>query len=333
MRLTTPTRRIADIIIENRVREDKGDIDALAELVRESKVMQPVVVDATNRLIDGERRILAAQRLGWESVPVFVAAEPKEAIAHLIAERNLNNSKPFTTSELATMARQIEEVERAKAAERRNAPLNQGAESPVRQNSDERGNIAENGRSDDAAAKAVGVSRDTLRKMKEIQDAAKEDADRFGDLIAMMDNKSVNAAYKELKKRKVPQSAQPEPASQPAQVSEQADPLKVAADAFCGRINAMTRQLDEMVRQCDELKVQPLGYEIHWLSITDSLKQIRQRLHAGRPKQPCPYCKRKGTKEGGRAACTACNGTGHVNETGYRSGCKAVGFHVEEDTE
>ena len=122
-----------------------------------------------------------------------------------------------------------------------------------------------------------------------------------------------------------------ETASQPAQVSEQAEPLKVAADAFCGRINAMTRQLDEMVRQCDELKVQPLGYEIHWLSITDSLKQIRQRLHAGRPKQPCPYCKRKGTKEGGRAACTACNGTGHVNETGYRSGCKAVGVSVEED--
>ncbi|MBX7056664.1 MAG: ParB N-terminal domain-containing protein [Leptospirales bacterium] len=60
--------RVVDIKIGNRVRRDAGDLSELVESMRRLGLLQPVVIDADNRLIAGFRRLQAARELGWESI-------------------------------------------------------------------------------------------------------------------------------------------------------------------------------------------------------------------------------------------------------------------------
>lgn len=47
------------IIVGERFRKDIGDIDALAESIKEVGMLQPIVIDASGHLIAGYRRLLA----------------------------------------------------------------------------------------------------------------------------------------------------------------------------------------------------------------------------------------------------------------------------------
>lgn len=67
---------IADIVVEDNVREDLGDLDQLVESVREHGLLQAVLVDRVDgawRLVDGHRRLEACRRAGLDVVPVQVA--------------------------------------------------------------------------------------------------------------------------------------------------------------------------------------------------------------------------------------------------------------------
>ena len=305
---THPYADLFPMMAEPELRELAADIKA-------NGLGEPVVL-LMGMILDGRNRFAACELAG---VPVRTTEFDGDDALAFVLSKNLKR-RHLTESQRAMLAADLANLSKGQNKPKTPQKREENAEdAPIGASDGEPETPVIIAISQPEAAKVVGASKRSTQRAAKVKEVGGE---KLADEVRQ-GRKTVAAAEREVKAK----------ASQPAQVSEQAEPLKVAADAFCGRINAMTRQLDEMVRQCDELKVQPLGYEIHWLSITDSLKQIRQRLHAGRPKQPCPYCKRKGTKEGGRAACTACNGTGHVNETGYRSGCKAVGFHVEEDTE
>jgi ParB family chromosome partitioning protein len=65
-------RRIdtASIVVGDRRREDYGDIDALARSIQQWGMLHPIIVDEYERLIAGERRLRAAQQLGWKQVDV-----------------------------------------------------------------------------------------------------------------------------------------------------------------------------------------------------------------------------------------------------------------------
>lgn len=60
--------RLADIKIKNRAREDKGDIEGLAESIRTKGLIQPITVDEELRLIAGERRYLAHKKLDMDTI-------------------------------------------------------------------------------------------------------------------------------------------------------------------------------------------------------------------------------------------------------------------------
>lgn len=74
---------IADIVVEDNVREDLGDLDQLVESVHELGLLQAVLVDhrpdGAWRLVDGHRRLEACRRAGLERLPVQVAAKAYEA--------------------------------------------------------------------------------------------------------------------------------------------------------------------------------------------------------------------------------------------------------------
>jgi N6-adenosine-specific RNA methylase IME4 len=80
------------------------------------------------------------------------------------------------------------------AKERQQATLKRGDTDPVREN------FADGGRSTDKIGKFAGVSGRTIDKIATVMEAAKAEPEKFGELPEMMDEKSVNAAYRKLNK-------------------------------------------------------------------------------------------------------------------------------------
>jgi hypothetical protein len=124
--------KIQDIIIKNRVRQDYGDIQGLARDIKKRGLIQPVVVSQKGRLIAGERRIKAAQLLGWEAIPATTRAVPEDLnkieteIFILKLEISENNKrKDFTIEEKVKYAKAFEDLCTKRAKERQLAGLKQ----------------------------------------------------------------------------------------------------------------------------------------------------------------------------------------------------------------
>ena len=64
---------IASITVGQRIRQDFGDIDALAASIAELGLLHPVVIDRHYKLLAGERRLRAAVKLGWTTIPATIA--------------------------------------------------------------------------------------------------------------------------------------------------------------------------------------------------------------------------------------------------------------------
>jgi ParB-like chromosome segregation protein Spo0J len=64
---------IASITVGPRIRQDFGDIDALAASIAELGLLHPVVIDRHCKLLAGERRLRAAVKLGWTTIPATIA--------------------------------------------------------------------------------------------------------------------------------------------------------------------------------------------------------------------------------------------------------------------
>ena len=65
------TLPIKDIVIENRYRKEYGNIEALASNISSVGLLHPITINQYNNLIDGQRRILAFERLGKQKFPVL----------------------------------------------------------------------------------------------------------------------------------------------------------------------------------------------------------------------------------------------------------------------
>lgn len=149
---------IDDIVIGDRHRQDMGDLSALAESMADKGLLQSIVVRPDNLLVAGERRIRAAQMLGWTSIPARVL----DIDSVLEAEHDENEiRKSFTTSERVAIGRAIE----AKLGDRRRGPK------PDPQN------FADTGREtrDIAADKAGFGNAETYRQAKTVVDAGAPD--------------------------------------------------------------------------------------------------------------------------------------------------------------
>ena len=92
-----------------------GDLDALARSIADHELLHPVVVRPDGQLIAGERRLRAAQLLGWTEIPVTVVN--LDAVVKGEFAENAHG-KDFTLSEAVAMKRPLEAIERAAAKER-----------------------------------------------------------------------------------------------------------------------------------------------------------------------------------------------------------------------
>jgi ParB-like chromosome segregation protein Spo0J len=71
------TMKISDIKIGARVRKDMGDLASLARsMASPLGLLNPIIVNQDGRLWCGERRLRAAQMLGWDTIPVIIRSTP-----------------------------------------------------------------------------------------------------------------------------------------------------------------------------------------------------------------------------------------------------------------
>lgn len=190
---------IDDIIVNDRIRKDFGDLQELADDIKENGLINPPVVTSDNPpvLIAGERRLRACKLLGWKQIEVRPMSV-RDAEHQLMLEISENEvRKEFSKKERIDWARRLERIESEKAKQR------QGNRNDL--NND--GNICHNydecyGRVDEYVAKTVGIgSRNTYRHEKYIVDHESELAPQ--DFADWDEGKlSTNKVFKMLKEKK-----------------------------------------------------------------------------------------------------------------------------------
>jgi len=182
--------KISEIEIGERHRKDLGNIEELAESIKEVGLLQPVTVEKeSNTLIDGYRRIEAYKLLGKENIPVR-----KISVDNIIAGEYHANvfRKDFTPLELADIGSKLEPELKEKARERQMA----GGSA----------NFAEGERGDvrDQVGEIFGVSGFTYEKSKFVAAAARENPKKFEETANRMDSGdiSIDRAYRQVKREK-----------------------------------------------------------------------------------------------------------------------------------
>jgi N6-adenosine-specific RNA methylase IME4/ParB-like chromosome segregation protein Spo0J len=173
------------IHVGKRYRQQMGDIDSLAASIAEHGLLHPIVVTPERILIAGERRLEAARRLGWATIPITVLA-PADLLNAEAAENTIRLG--FTPSEAVALADALRPAVAAEARKRMVA----GRPSAK---------LAEGSETRDRLAAAVGMSGWTLDKATAVVAAADADS-TMDDLVATMDRTGkVDAAFRELKRR------------------------------------------------------------------------------------------------------------------------------------
>ena len=176
--------RLDEIKVGLRFRKDMGDVQVLADSIREIGLLHPVVVTANGELLAGARRLAAARLLGWDEVPVHVV-NLTDLLRGELDENTIR--KDFTPTERAAIADALLPALQEKAREREQTHTDAGWE---------KFSDAEKGRAKDQAAKLAGMSRPTYEKIKAVE--------VYGDaeIIAEMDRTGhVDRAYREVVKR------------------------------------------------------------------------------------------------------------------------------------
>lgn len=143
---------IDKIIVGDRIRKDFGDIEELAEDIKQNGLINPPTVNKEYQLLAGERRLRACKSLGWTQIEVHMLDTKDEAHDLAIEMSENNMRRNFTGSELAAGIRRQMELESASARERM-AEGGRGA------------NISTpSGKARDKAAEHFGISGEQARK-------------------------------------------------------------------------------------------------------------------------------------------------------------------------
>lgn len=155
---------IDKIIVGERIRRDFGDIQELADDIKQNTLLNALVVtpngEGTYLLIAGERRLRACRMLGYKAVPVNTVGvdDAEQALMMEISENECR--KEFTKTERLEYARRLAAIEGAKSKQGERTDL---AQDIVQ---------SERNRAANAVAQALGTNRETLRQDQFIADNA-----------------------------------------------------------------------------------------------------------------------------------------------------------------
>lgn len=138
---------INKIIVADRIRKDFGDIQELADDIKQNGLINPPVVNKEYRLLAGERRLRACKSLGWYQIEVRMM-DTRDAEHELEVEISENEvRKEFSRAERIDYAKRLERIESAKAKER------QGERNDIVENFPQ----SSNGKTRDIVADKMGI--------------------------------------------------------------------------------------------------------------------------------------------------------------------------------
>jgi ParB-like chromosome segregation protein Spo0J len=191
--MTTDTRKISEITIGFRHRKDMGDLQAFADGIKAIGLLHPVVINKSNHLIAGERRIRAYKLLGRTEIPVTVV-DLDEISRGEFAEND--QRKDFTLSEAVAIKEAIEPLMAAEAKAR------QAIGGELKSKAGGKLPHAAKGKTRDKVAKYTGKKPTTLRKAEAVIAASKAEPENkeIAGLVKTMDETGkVDGAYQRLK--------------------------------------------------------------------------------------------------------------------------------------
>lgn len=183
--------------------DPRGSAAEMNELVTSMRAvgqLQEVVTDSADRVIAGNRRCVAAERLGWTHVRRRIATNLDDKVKALKAERDENTCRvALTRSEMLDFASRLMALERPKAEERQKA-TRIGAANP---GEGQCPSPEKPGKTADKVGEAVGISGRTLTRAQAVLDAGKVDATKYGDLAKRVrsEDEPVEPLYQELRRR------------------------------------------------------------------------------------------------------------------------------------
>lgn len=97
-----------------RAREDLGDINELMLSMKDTGLIQPIAIDQDFKLLAGGRRLTAAMKIGWDSIPAIVLRVEGEVNALEIELFENIHRKNLTWQEEAKLYKQIDALMREK---------------------------------------------------------------------------------------------------------------------------------------------------------------------------------------------------------------------------
>ncbi|MBP3885942.1 MAG: ParB N-terminal domain-containing protein [Olsenella sp.] len=158
---------IDKIIVGDRIRRDFGDIQELADDIKQNTLLNALVVtpngEGTYLLIAGERRLRACKMLGYKAVTVnSVGVEDAERALRMEISEN-ECRKEFTMTERLAYADKLQAIKAAEA----NARMLAGKANPTPNSAE-----GQKGETRDAVASAIGMGHETLRQARIIADNA-----------------------------------------------------------------------------------------------------------------------------------------------------------------
>ena len=191
-------------VSEDHSRQELGDIESLAATMQEGELYHPIIVNSNNVLIAGYRRLVAAKQLGWAEIPATKLSSLDDALAALKAERDENVQRVnYTMTEAVRLAERLEPLEKEAAKERQRESGKKHGKGQTASGKLPQAKPKRTPQAGDKVAAAVGVTRRTLDKAKEVVEAATADPEKYGDLQEAMDKKGkVAGVHKTLQLRR-----------------------------------------------------------------------------------------------------------------------------------
>ncbi|MCG5252566.1 ParB N-terminal domain-containing protein [Brevibacillus agri] len=276
---------IERIVVSDRIRKDFGNIEELAQDIKENGLINPPVVTPEHVLIAGERRLRACKHLGWQQIEVRVMTvrDYEHQLRMEISENE--NRKEFTFSERVDWARRLERIEKEKARKR----METGKAIDPSEN-------FRKGRATEIVADASGFgSGKQYEKAKYIADHA--DPEIIAQLDA--DEISIHRAYQETK-RKLAEAERraEESAAEVDRLRSELDdarmqtaepevierivekPVEIVKEVVPAEVDAKLRQMAEKERfyrvQLDEERERVRRYEEHIAELRRQLDAFKQ---------------------------------------------------------
>ncbi len=169
--------QVGQIAVRDRARSDIGDLESLMASMDRLGQLQPIAVEADGVLLFGERRLRAAQALGWDEIAVTVIRDLGD-LERLLVERDENTERAeMSALDKSRLFTRIEELQaRLIGQGKRTDLLPTSEDSDLMPTSENFSEVREeSSRARAKAAKAAGISHASVRKIRAIEAAADDE--------------------------------------------------------------------------------------------------------------------------------------------------------------